>query len=346
MIELNTRDCALVPGTGPLHTLTLRRRCRPTVRRLPGRRSLADDPVHSPRGGAGAFARRGLSQPIKQLQFRAVEDGRDVLGRDDEPSAGLAETDLRIELLDQVIADACTICVGGSAIAAFQNASILRSCSYAAGSLSLLCGAQNRTTGAPSNLGDARACDIHAIVSLTRFRSSIECRLPNFCREAFHAPNEEGVILYSSRRCGVSVLGGGRAFETGEQSTSLFHRRISIAELRVFQNQGRAHLPCQACWPHAMRRLPYDQQRATPFGAALAREHDLERRAVASELRAGPAGGCARLAGEPTAQTSARPRGRWRPPSWWRPAVQLAAGSGMVDIEGVCAGRSSEIGRE
>lgn len=142
MIELNTRDCALVPGTGPLHTLTLRRRCRPTVRRLPGRRSLADDPVHSPRGGAGAFARRGLSQPIKQLQFRAVEDGRDVLGRDDEPSAGLAETDLRIELLDQVIADACTICVGGSAIAAFQNASILRSCSYAAGSLSLLCGAQ------------------------------------------------------------------------------------------------------------------------------------------------------------------------------------------------------------
>src|SRR5215510_755894 len=91
-----------------------------------------------------------------------------------------------------------------------------------------------------------------------------------------------------------------------------------------------------------MRCLPYVQQRGVQTGAALAREHDLERRAVAPELRAGQARGCGRL-GEQTAQASARRRGWWRSPSRGGPAVCLAAGSGLADVEGFRVGRDGQI---
>src|SRR5438128_1991797 len=108
--------------------------------------------------------------------------------------------------------------------------------------------------------------------------------------------HDKGLVLY--RRRGMSGRGGGWLVKAGCKPAS-----IGAPELRVLQGQGTARLPCQASWPRSMRCLPFDQQRAIQVGAALGGEHDLERGAVAPELRVGPAGGCARLPCEPAAQT-------------------------------------------
>src|SRR5262249_8934991 len=84
------------------------------------------------------------------------------------------------------------------------------------------------------------------------------------------------------------------------------------------------------------------QQRSVQTGAALAREHDLERRAVAPELRTGQASGCGRL-GEQTAQASARRSGWSRFPSRGGPAVCLAAGALFAHVRGVPLRRDGHI---
>src|ERR1700674_2314947 len=93
-----------------------------------------------------------------------------------------------------------------------------------------------------------------------------------------------------------------------------------------------------------MRCLPFDQQRAVTPGAALARGHDLERRAVAPELPAGPEGGRARLRGEQAGRTSARRRGWRRSPSRWRPAIRLEGRPELADIESMGAGSEVAAG--
>src|SRR6266700_1783252 len=94
-----------------------------------------------------------------------------------------------------------------------------------------------------------------------RFRSSIRFLFPNeiILPGGLYAPNEERLVLYGHR--GLSGLGR-RAVEAGEEPAGCFTRTRGVAGLRVLQGQGTAHLSCQARRPHAMRCLPYDQQRA------------------------------------------------------------------------------------
>jgi hypothetical protein len=129
----------------------------------------------------------------------------------------------------------------------------------------------------------------------------------------------------------------------GEWPTGRFPDRIGRVGLRVLQDQGATHLPCRSSRPYAMRRVPYDQQRAVTLGAALAREHDLERRAVSPELRVDPAGGRTGLRGEQIGDASARRTGRRRSSSRRRPAIQLAERPGVANAESIRAGSEGEI---
>jgi hypothetical protein len=134
-----------------------------------------------------------------------------------------------------------------------------------------------------------------------------------------------------------------RAVGLGEWPARRFPGRIGRVGLRVLQDQGTTRLPGQASWPHAMRCVPHDQQRAVTPGPALTREHHLERRAVAPELPVDPESGRARLRGQSSDQTSARRGGWWRSPSRWRPAIPLERRPLLADIESICAWGEAEV---
>src|SRR4051812_2460257 len=133
--------------------------------------------------------------------------------------------------------------------------------------------------------------------------------------------HEKSLVLFGCR--GMFARGGNWVVEAGWEPTSCVPCCITIARLRLLQNQSTGGVSGQASRPCSMRCLPHVQQRRVQIGAALTRKHDLERGAVASEFRAGQAGCRTRLLGEQADQTSARRRGRWRSPS--RGAQQFAS---------------------
>src|SRR4030095_10385230 len=106
-----------------------------------------------------------------------------------------------------------------------------------------------------------------------------------------------------------------------------------VARLRVFQDEGPADFCRETPGSRALHLLSW-QWHTAAAAAAAEREHALERRGLAQELRGGDAG-CGRQLEKPASQTRARRTGRRRLLSQRRQALGFPERSGVADPESV-----------